>query len=141
MQENQAPQIIPYEPNGNYEEYEKIKLRIIEKIEEVRTRKNYLQDNYKQVIKPYVKVLTLAKRNAKKDEEVIKYVDKEFKNLEAQDLSEERCLKLISFCDENIKALEKLLNDYFTEEIRDGYAYPNPEALIYCKIQSMITLD
>ena len=42
--------------------------------------------------------------------------------------------------DENIAALEKMLSEYFTEEIIDGYAYPNKEALIYCKIQSIITL-
>lgn len=133
-------QIIPFEPNGNYEDYEKVKLSVIEKIEILKAQKSHVQTTYKRDVEPLLKIYTIAKRNAKGDKEIKKYIDNHLEELRNNGFSEEEHANVIKKYDENIAALEKMLNDYFTEEIRDGYAYPNPEALIYCKIQAIITL-
>ena len=134
-------EIIEFEPTGNYEDYKKIKLRLIEKIEELRARRNYLNDYYKKELKPLLKIYAIAKRNSRTDKEIKDYIKTREEQMERDGVSEEKYLELISKCDKNIAALERLLNEYFQEEIVDGFAYPKQEALIYCKIQSIITLD
>ena len=141
MQEQIKIETIPYEPNGNYENYEKVKIRIIQQIEEHRSRKNYIENQYKNDIKPLIKTLKFVQKNAKKDKELLNYAEKRFEDLKRQNCTEEDFQKVLEACDKNIKALETLLNEYFQEEIRDGYAYPNEKAFIYCEIQSKIILD
>lgn len=132
--------VIPFEPNGNYEDYEKVKLSVIEKIETLKAQRNFIHSTYKKDVEPLLKIYEIAKRNCKGNKEVKKYIDDHLEELKNNGFSEEEHAKAMNKYDENIVALEKMLSEYFTEEIIDGYAYPNKEALIYCKIQSIITL-
>lgn len=122
------------------EVYLQFKADIIESIEVFKTQKANTKRYYEDVIKPQILALNALKEKYADDEKLVNYADERLSEIDSKGFSEEKLEGKIENLEKLQANYERVLEEYFTEEIVDGKAQPKQKALNYCEIAKILAM-
>ena len=123
------------------EDYLDLKSSIIELIEKFKTEKVNAKRFYEEEVRPQLLALEAVKEKYPEDEVIQEYVTKKLETAEQRKFTKEYFDETIAKCEKNVEKYQKILEKYFTEEISNGFAYPNGRILIYCEIAKELAIE
>lgn len=119
--------------------YLKFKTDIIELIEYLKEQISNYRKHYATEVEPQLLALKeLAEKHAD-DELLVKYATEKLENAGKNGFSREAYEEKLRKMENKLSNYERVYNEYFTETIVDGKAYPLEKTLNYCEIAKILT--